>query len=65
LILGKIIKIGLNAPNSISVWVLLLNPLGERSPDPLSGFNEPTSKGRDRRKGRGRVRKKRERRDIV
>jgi len=36
------------------------NPLGECSPDPLAGFKEPTSEGREGTGRKGGVRKERE-----
>ena len=57
-----------NAPNSISAGVLPQSPLGnlQRSPDPLTRFKGPTSKGGEgrggerARKGRGGGRKARD-----
>jgi len=35
------------APDSISVCALPKNPFEECSPDPVTGFKGPTSKGRE------------------
>jgi len=75
LIFAKIIKIvaarcqilTLTAPNSISVWALPQNPLGECSSNPIAGFKGPTSKERERmrRKGGRSDKGEGEMRDIV
>jgi len=46
------------APNSISVWSLPQDPLGECSPDTLSGYKGPIVKNKgDRNEERGGLRK--------
>ena len=42
-----------NAPNSIAVGVTPQTPVGslQRSPGSIAGFNWPTSKGKEERKG--------------